>query len=314
MRAILESGGPRRPRLHLAASRALPRAHPRSGSSAADATSTEERLVEAFRRCEAVNAGEPITVFEITTAAALPAVRRKARRRAAARGRASAAASTPPTSSISPAAAVVTPDRPRPRGISRRRRSRDRRARRPASSSAAARPSSRRRITPRPTQTLRSAGRARSAPHRSSSARRISRCTRSADVSSTRTRTACSTCRCPRLVGRHQYINAGTAIAALRAAGFEQFETSAFEAGMTRAEWPGRLQRLDRGRLPALAPRGLRALARRRPQSRRRPGARRRHGRSERAQRRAAGAHRRHARHQGFGRLLPAISPASPAR
>ncbi|MCB5174952.1 bifunctional folylpolyglutamate synthase/dihydrofolate synthase [Microvirga lenta] len=60
----------------------------------------------------------------------------------------------------------------------------------------------------------------------------------------------------PRLVGRHQYINAGTAIAALRAAGFEQFETSAFEAGITRAEWPGRLQRLSKGRLPEIAPQG----------------------------------------------------------
>ncbi|WP_210496143.1 bifunctional folylpolyglutamate synthase/dihydrofolate synthase [Microvirga antarctica] len=60
----------------------------------------------------------------------------------------------------------------------------------------------------------------------------------------------------PRLIGRHQYINAGTAIAALRAAGFEQFETAAFEAGLANAEWPGRLQRLSRGRLPGLAPDG----------------------------------------------------------
>ncbi|MGO4570590.1 bifunctional folylpolyglutamate synthase/dihydrofolate synthase [Microvirga sp. 2TAF3] len=60
----------------------------------------------------------------------------------------------------------------------------------------------------------------------------------------------------PKLVGRHQYINAGTAIAALRAAGFEKFETSAFEAGLTRAEWPGRLQRLAKGRLPEIAPEG----------------------------------------------------------
>ena len=87
----------------------------------------------------------------------------------------------------------------------------------------------------------------------------------------------------PKLVGRHQYVNAGTAIAALRAAGFEQFETSAFEAGLTRAEWPGRLQRLNRGRLPEIAPEGCETLARRRPQPRWRPGACRRHGRPERA-------------------------------
>jgi dihydrofolate synthase/folylpolyglutamate synthase len=60
----------------------------------------------------------------------------------------------------------------------------------------------------------------------------------------------------PRLIGRHQFINAGTAIAALRAAGFGSFETAAFEAGVTRAEWPGRLQRLTKGRLPTLAPKG----------------------------------------------------------
>jgi dihydrofolate synthase/folylpolyglutamate synthase len=60
----------------------------------------------------------------------------------------------------------------------------------------------------------------------------------------------------PKLAGRHQFINAGTAIAALRAAGFGSFETSAFEAGLTRAEWPGRLQRLTKGRLPGLAPAG----------------------------------------------------------
>jgi dihydrofolate synthase/folylpolyglutamate synthase len=60
----------------------------------------------------------------------------------------------------------------------------------------------------------------------------------------------------PKLAGRHQFINAGTAIAALRAAGFGGFETSAFEAGMTKAQWPGRLQRLTKGRLAALAPEG----------------------------------------------------------
>jgi dihydrofolate synthase/folylpolyglutamate synthase len=60
----------------------------------------------------------------------------------------------------------------------------------------------------------------------------------------------------PRLVGRHQFTNAGTAIAALRAAGFGSLETAAFERGLSRAEWPGRLQRLTKGRLPALAPAG----------------------------------------------------------
>jgi dihydrofolate synthase/folylpolyglutamate synthase len=60
----------------------------------------------------------------------------------------------------------------------------------------------------------------------------------------------------PKLVGRHQIANAGTAIAALRAAGLGDFDTLVYEAGVNRAEWPGRLQRLTRGRLPALAPQG----------------------------------------------------------
>ena len=60
----------------------------------------------------------------------------------------------------------------------------------------------------------------------------------------------------PRLAGRHQVANAGTAIAALRASGFGDLEAGAYEAGMARVEWPGRLQRLTKGRLAGLAPQG----------------------------------------------------------
>src|SRR5919199_6403625 len=60
----------------------------------------------------------------------------------------------------------------------------------------------------------------------------------------------------PKLFGRHQIVNAGTAIAALRAARFGDLETAIYEVGMERAEWPGRLQRLTRGRFPAIAPHG----------------------------------------------------------
>jgi dihydrofolate synthase / folylpolyglutamate synthase len=60
----------------------------------------------------------------------------------------------------------------------------------------------------------------------------------------------------PKLAGRHQLSNAGTAIAALRATGFGDLGHAAFEAGMREVEWPGRLQRLTRGRLVGLAPRG----------------------------------------------------------
>ena len=60
----------------------------------------------------------------------------------------------------------------------------------------------------------------------------------------------------PRLYGRHQFENAGLAIAALRTAKPFAISTAAFEAGMTKAEWPARLQRLGQGRLVDLAPAG----------------------------------------------------------
>ncbi|MHA1157640.1 MAG: bifunctional folylpolyglutamate synthase/dihydrofolate synthase [Alphaproteobacteria bacterium] len=52
----------------------------------------------------------------------------------------------------------------------------------------------------------------------------------------------------PRLIGRHQFTNAGTAIAALRAAGFD-LPDAALEAGLTRVDWPARLQALPAGPL-----------------------------------------------------------------
>src|SRR5262245_22086345 len=48
----------------------------------------------------------------------------------------------------------------------------------------------------------------------------------------------------PRLFGRHQYENAGVAIAALRATADLKLAAGAFEAGIARAEWPARMQRL----------------------------------------------------------------------
>jgi len=52
----------------------------------------------------------------------------------------------------------------------------------------------------------------------------------------------------PRLVGRHQYVNAGTAVAALRAAGLWP-GLAAAEAGLGRVDWPARMQRLTQGRI-----------------------------------------------------------------
>ena len=57
----------------------------------------------------------------------------------------------------------------------------------------------------------------------------------------------------PKLYGRHQFENAGTAIAALRRSGLK-LPAAAFEAGMTRVDWPARMQRLSQGRLVGLIP------------------------------------------------------------
>ncbi|WBU54042.1 folylpolyglutamate synthase/dihydrofolate synthase family protein [Paracoccus sp. SCSIO 75233] len=54
----------------------------------------------------------------------------------------------------------------------------------------------------------------------------------------------------PNLAGPHQVENAGTAIAALRALGFGAAEAL---AAVTKAEWPARMQRLGHGRLVEIA-------------------------------------------------------------
>jgi dihydrofolate synthase/folylpolyglutamate synthase len=60
----------------------------------------------------------------------------------------------------------------------------------------------------------------------------------------------------PKLYGRHQFENAGLAIAALRAIASLKIPPAAFEAGMVKADWPARLQRLGHGKLAALVPAG----------------------------------------------------------
>jgi len=59
----------------------------------------------------------------------------------------------------------------------------------------------------------------------------------------------------PRLPGRHQHHNAACAIAALRAAA-PGIATRAIETGLQSAEWPARLQSLQRGHVVDIAPPG----------------------------------------------------------
>jgi dihydrofolate synthase/folylpolyglutamate synthase len=60
----------------------------------------------------------------------------------------------------------------------------------------------------------------------------------------------------PKLYGRHQFENAGLAIAALRAIPRFKISPAAFEAGLVKADWPARLHRLGQGRLVELVPAG----------------------------------------------------------
>jgi dihydrofolate synthase / folylpolyglutamate synthase len=60
----------------------------------------------------------------------------------------------------------------------------------------------------------------------------------------------------PKLFGRHQFDNAGLAVATLRAIDAFRISAGAFEAGIVNAEWPARMQRLASGALVDLAPVG----------------------------------------------------------
>jgi dihydrofolate synthase/folylpolyglutamate synthase len=60
----------------------------------------------------------------------------------------------------------------------------------------------------------------------------------------------------PKLYGRHQFENAGLAIATLRSIPSLKVQGAAYEAGMVKAEWPARLQRLSQGKLVELIPPG----------------------------------------------------------
>ncbi len=60
----------------------------------------------------------------------------------------------------------------------------------------------------------------------------------------------------PKLFGRHQFDNAGLAIATLRAIETLKIPSAAFEAGIVGAEWPARMQRISSGPLIEWGPPG----------------------------------------------------------
>jgi dihydrofolate synthase/folylpolyglutamate synthase len=60
----------------------------------------------------------------------------------------------------------------------------------------------------------------------------------------------------PALLGSHQFMNAGTALAMLDASGGFSIDEEAVRRGLASVEWHGRLQRLTKGSLAALLPTG----------------------------------------------------------
>ncbi len=58
----------------------------------------------------------------------------------------------------------------------------------------------------------------------------------------------------PRLAGRHQIENAGSAIAAFTSLTHNKVDESSIARGLTHAHWPARLQRLEKGELFELVP------------------------------------------------------------
>ena len=252
MRAILEAAGQR---VHVYTSPHLVRFHERVrlGGVGGGRFVDEERLVEALRRCEAANGSEPITVFEITTAAALllfaetPADALLLE--VGLGGRADA------TNVIErPAAAVVTPigfDHAEHLG-------------RTVSAVAGEKAGIFKRGCPaviapqdygEADAVLRARAEAAGAVPVVIGAQDFATHEENGRLVYQDERGLLDLPR-PRLFGRHQIGNAGTAIAALRAADAWAIGSDAFEAGMVGADWPGRLQRLTQGRLPGLAPPG----------------------------------------------------------
>nr|WP_237482134.1 folylpolyglutamate synthase/dihydrofolate synthase family protein [Lichenibacterium sp. 6Y81] len=245
MRAVLEAAGRR---VHVYTSPHLVRFHERI--RLAGRLVSDEVLAEAFARCEAVNAGQGISVFEITTAAALLLF---AEHTADALllevglgGRYDATNVVP-----RPLATVITPV------------SMDHREFLGATVAAIA--GEKAGILKRgvPAVVAEQCDEARAVIEREAARVGAPAVFAGQDFSAGEERgrlvyqdgQGLLDLPLPRLAGRHQHGNAAAAVAALRAA-FPDLPASAYEAGLSRAEWPARLQPLKRGPLPALLPAG----------------------------------------------------------
>jgi len=250
MRAILEAAGLR---VHVYTSPHLVRFNERFrlGAEREGRLVSDEELADALAECERVNAGAPITVFEITTAAALLLFARNAAHvlllEVGLGGRLDA------TNVIDrPLASVITPvsfDHAEHLG--------DTLDKIAAEKAGILQPAVPAIVAAQPREALaaieRVAARAK-APVKIAGE----------DWTATEERgrlvyqdaAGLLDLPAPKLYGRHQFENAGVAIAALRTVGEIELAPIAFEVGMAKAEWPARMQRLAHGRLLALCPPG----------------------------------------------------------
>ena len=117
----------------------------------------------------------------------------------------------------------------------------------------------------------------------------------------------------PKLFGRHQFDNAGLAIATLRALDAFKIDTRGVRGRHRQRRMAGADAAAGVGRAGGPGAAGLRDLARRRPQCRGRPRRRSSARRSRGAGIASAGGHRRHDGQQGCRRRFSPISPGSPA-
>src|SRR5436309_14322341 len=249
MRAILEAAGLA---VHVCTSPHLVRCNERFrlGAEREGRVVSDEELADALGECERVNAGAPITVFEITTAAALLLF---ARHRAdvlllevGMGGRLDA------TNVIDhPLASVMTPV-----SVYHADHLRDTLAKIASEKAGILKPAVPAIVAAQPREALaaieRVAARAK-APVKIAGE----------DWTATEERgrlvyqddAGLLDLPAPKLYGRHQFENAGLAIASLRAIDAPKLAPQAFE-GVAKAEWPARMQRLSSGALAALVPPG----------------------------------------------------------
>ena len=250
MRAILEAAGLR---VHVYTSPHLVRFNERFrlGAAGEGVLVADDELASAFEECERANAGEPITVFEITTAAGLLLFARHPADvlllEVGLGGRLDA------TNVIErPLATVDHAGVVRSCRLSRRQRRQDRR--REGRHPQARRAGDRGGAAARGARGDRARGGAGSV-RRSGSPGENWTATEERGRLVYQDDDGLLDLPAPRLSGRHQFENAGVAIAALRAMPMLACVRPAFEA-VAKAEWPARMQRLSQGKLPGLLPPG----------------------------------------------------------